>query len=73
MQVGREVKKVNIERDCTFSSLRMLFLDKFAYSPGKGDFPAIYLQDKSSGIKYELEDVDDVKEGCLLSLNIERK
>ena len=73
LQVGREVKKVVIEPGLSLSSLRMLFVDKFAYSPGQDNFPAIYIRDPSSGVQYELEDVDEVKEKVLLSLNIERE
>lgn len=71
LQVGREVKKAKMEPGLTFSSLRMLFVDKFAYNPGQEDFPAIYIRDPSSGVQYELEDTDEVKDKCLLSLNIE--
>ncbi|KIJ65100.1 hypothetical protein HYDPIDRAFT_27824 [Hydnomerulius pinastri MD-312] len=71
LQVGREVKKVTIEPSTTFASLRMLFVDKFSYNPGLENFPAIYIRDPSSGVQYELEDIDEVKEKCLLSLNIE--
>ena len=73
LQVGREVKKVVIEPGLSLSSLRMLFVDRFAYSPGQDNFPAIYIRDPSSGVQYELEDVDEVKDKVLLSLNIERK
>jgi hypothetical protein len=72
LQIGREVKKVQIEPGCTLPTLRMLFLDRFSYNPGKGNFPAIYIRDPASGIQYELEDMDELKEKCLLSLNIER-
>ena len=68
-----EVKKVMMEPGLSFSSLRVLFVDKFSYSPGQDNFPAIYIRDPSSGVQYELEDMDEVKEKCLLSLNIERK
>jgi hypothetical protein len=71
LQLGREVKKVTIEPGLSFSSLRVLFVDKFSYNPGLENFPAIYIRDPSSGVQYELEDVDEVKEKCLLSLNIE--
>ncbi|KAG2040163.1 actin interacting protein 3-domain-containing protein [Suillus americanus] len=71
LQVGQEVKKVTIEPGLSFSSLRMLFVDKFSYNPGLENFPAIYLRDPSSGVQYELEDIEEVKEKCLLSLNIE--
>jgi Actin interacting protein 3 len=73
LQLGREVKKVTMEPGLSFSSLRVMFVDKFAYNPGLENFPAIYIRDPSSGVQYELEDVDEVKEKCLLSLNIERK
>ncbi|KAI0353440.1 AIP3-domain-containing protein [Trametes cingulata] len=71
LQVGREVKKVVIEPGMSLANLRLLFVDKFSYSPGQDNFPAIYIRDPSSGVQYELEDVDEVKEKVLLSLNIE--
>ncbi|KDQ50771.1 hypothetical protein JAAARDRAFT_164568 [Jaapia argillacea MUCL 33604] len=71
LQLGREVKKVTIEPGISFSSLRVLFVDKFSYNPGQDDFPAIYIRDPASGVQYELEDTDEVKDKCLLSLNIE--
>lgn len=73
LQLGREVKKAIVEPGLSFASLRMLFVDKFSYNPGLGDFPAIYIRDPSSGVQYELEDISEVRHGCLLSLNIERK
>ncbi|KAH0582873.1 hypothetical protein H2248_010776 [Termitomyces sp. 'cryptogamus'] len=71
LQIGREVKKAVIESSITFASLRVLFVDKFSYNPGQDNFPAIYIRDPSSGVQYELEDTDEVKDKCLLSLNIE--
>lgn len=73
LQLGREVKKVTIEPGLSFSSLRVLFVDKFSYNPGLENFPAIYIRDPSSGVQYELEDASEVKQKCLLSLNIERE
>ncbi|KAG6866555.1 hypothetical protein C0991_002040 [Blastosporella zonata] len=71
LQVGREVKKAIVESNISFASLRVLFVDKFSYNPGQDNFPAIYIRDPSSGVQYELEDTDEVKDKCLLSLNIE--
>jgi hypothetical protein len=73
LQVGREVKKTTFEGSITIPALRVLFMDKFSYNPGQDNFPAIYIRDPSSGVQYELEDVDEIKDKCLLSLNIERK
>ncbi|KII85913.1 hypothetical protein PLICRDRAFT_165465 [Plicaturopsis crispa FD-325 SS-3] len=71
LQLGREVKKAMLEPGLSFSYLRMIFVDKFSYNPGLENFPAIYIRDPSSGVQYELEDMSEVKEKCLLSLNIE--
>ncbi|KAG7093572.1 hypothetical protein E1B28_007242 [Marasmius oreades] len=71
LQLGREVKKVAVDTGLTMSSLRILFVDKFSYNPGLEKFPAIYIRDPSSGVQYELEDMGEVKQSCLLSLNIE--
>jgi hypothetical protein len=73
LQLGREVKKATIEPGLSFSSLRVLFVDKFSYNPGLENFPAIYIRDPSSGVQYELENMEEVKQKCLLSLNIERE
>lgn len=74
LQIGRKVKKAVVERsDITIPALRLLFIDKFAYSPGADTFPDIYIQDPHSGIRYELDEksLDDLRTGSLLSLNIE--
>lgn len=72
-QVGRQVKKVAMEPPTSFGALRVLFMNKFMYNPGQDNFPEIYIRDPTSGVQYELEDVSEVKDKCLLSLNIERK
>ena len=74
LQVGRHVKKVTIDPDSalSFASLRVLFVDRFSYNPGQDNFPSIYIRDGTSGVQYELEDIEEVKSGALLSLNIER-
>lgn len=71
LQVDKEVKKTVIEPGLSLLSIRMLFVDRFAYSPGADNFPAIYIRDPSSGVRYQLEDVNEIQDKCLLSLNIE--
>lgn len=80
LQLGRQTRRATLELDplaplggLTIGKLRMLFMDRFTYSPGKDDFPAIYIKDVTSGVSYELEDLADVGEGCVLTLNIERE
>ncbi|RVD81225.1 uncharacterized protein DFL_009099 [Arthrobotrys flagrans] len=75
LQLGRSVKKVVIHEgvdDLSINSLRLLFISKFSYNPPSGDdFPEIYVHDPHSGIRYELEDMHDIKDRSVLCLNIE--
>lgn len=71
LQLGRLIKKVPYEGSVTIPSLRLLFIDVFSYSPGSEDFPEIFLQDPTSGVHYQLDDMADVKSHSVLSLNIE--
>lgn len=76
LQLGRETKKATLDPDQmppTLASLQVLFMDRFSYNAGQEDFPLIYIRDPRLGVEYELEDMSEVREGCLLSLNIERK
>lgn len=74
LQIGRNVKKCFVETsELTIPALRLLFIDKFAYSNSES-FPEIYIQDPKSGIRYELDEealANDVRSGSLLSLNVE--
>lgn len=74
LQVMRSVKKCVVEpSELTIPALRLLFIDKFAYSNSDA-FPDIYIQDPKSGIRYELDEeslANDVRSGCMLSLNVE--
>ncbi|KAF8474865.1 actin interacting protein 3-domain-containing protein [Kalaharituber pfeilii] len=75
LQIGRQIKKVVLSEgveDLSLTSIRLLFIAKFNYNPPAGeDFPEIYLQDPTSGVRYELEDLNDVKDRSVLCLNIE--
>ncbi|ORY80249.1 actin interacting protein 3-domain-containing protein [Leucosporidium creatinivorum] len=72
LQLGRDVKKVKLTSPPTHATLRQLFVERFQYNPGaSGEFPAIYLKDREVGVHYELEEVGEVREGSLLSLNID--
>jgi len=69
--MGREVKKATLEPGTPLSTMRVLFMDKFAYNPGHENFPTIYIRDPASGVQYELEDIDEIQDRCLLLLNID--
>lgn len=73
LQIGRDVKKVKLDLIPTVALLRVQFIERFQYNPGQADFPDIYLRDPVIGVQYELEDMNEVKNGSVLSLNIDRK
>jgi hypothetical protein len=73
LQLGRQVKKTSVELPLTQSALRLLFMERFEYDPGMEDFPDVYIRDNRTGVQYELEDMDDLQEGCVLTLDVERE
>lgn len=75
LQIGRDVKKVSLgdheQQPLMLATIRQLFVERFGYNPGQVDFPAVYIRDRDAGIDYELEDMGDVKNSSVLSLNID--
>lgn len=54
-------------------ALRMLFIERFGYSSGLNDFPSIYIRDPTVQVSYELENLDEVVDKTVLSLNVNGK
>lgn len=73
LQIGRQVKKTTVELPTSLSTIKLCFMERFEYDPGKEDFPEVYIRDPRTGVQFELEDMDDLREGTVLSLNIERE
>jgi hypothetical protein len=48
-------------------------MDKFNYTSGQLDFPHIYIRDPAANLSYQLEDVSEVQNKSLLTLNLEGK
>lgn len=64
-----QVKKVHIKLPTTIANLKVLFTQKFNYSPpGISAFPKFNIQNDISKIAYELENVEDIKYGAIISL-----
>lgn len=53
--IADKTKKVRLDMPVTLASLRLCFVEKFAYSPGSTIFPDIYVKNSSSR-SYELEE-----------------
>ncbi|KAI8059861.1 actin interacting protein 3-domain-containing protein [Gongronella butleri] len=74
LKIDDQVKKVVYTGDITLPALSMLFIERFGYSAGQHDFPSIYISDPSGqGIAYELQDLTDVVDRSILSLNTKKE
>ncbi|KWU42627.1 AIP3-domain-containing protein [Rhodotorula sp. JG-1b] len=71
LQIGRNVKKARLSSPPEVASLRQLFVERFGYNPGLGEWPDIYLRDADSGVHYELEEMSEIRAGSVLSLNVD--
>lgn len=70
LQIHDRIKKTKIHQDdhpMTMDMLRQLFLDKFDDSI-LPDTRIIHIRDPTSGIFYELEDIQDIVPHCLLMI-----
>ncbi|GEQ68331.1 hypothetical protein JCM33374_g1999 [Metschnikowia sp. JCM 33374] len=71
LRIEDKTKKVHVQFPMTMASLRLLFVEKFAYSPKTASFPEIYLLDSHSNVSFELEEhrvEDEVKHASLVFL-----
>lgn len=71
LRVEEITKRVRLHLPISMASLRLKFVEKFAFSPKSSDFPDIYALDHDLKIWFVLEDfqVDEiVKNGTLLTL-----
>jgi hypothetical protein len=59
--------------DLSPGRLQLAFIEKFAWDTHRhGDLPEIHIQDPVSGVRYELEDINDIKDRSVLVLNVEQ-
>jgi hypothetical protein len=59
--------------DLSAGRLQLAFIEKFAWDTHRnGELPDIHIQDPVSGVRYELEDMNDIKDRSVLVLNVEQ-
>ncbi|SCV00401.1 LANO_0F06678g1_1 [Lachancea nothofagi CBS 11611] len=70
LKLDDKVKKCSLALPTSFNSLRLLFVEKFTYTPGSNSFPEIYVKDPGYEAFYELEasHLDKIKDGSVVSL-----
>lgn len=56
LKIGEKVKRCVTSSHLSFNKLRLLFVEKFAYSPGGDVFPDIYVKEPKYEAFYELEE-----------------
>lgn len=76
LQYKSKVKKFVLSEgyeELTIPRLQLAFIEKFAWNTQHdgGELPEIYVQDPISGVRHELEDLSDVRDRCVLVLNVE--
>lgn len=65
-----KTKKCRVPIPANINALKLLFVEKFAYSPGGDTFPQLYMKDKDYNVFYELDDqtFSDIGDGCVIEL-----
>ncbi|ORX95504.1 actin interacting protein 3-domain-containing protein [Clohesyomyces aquaticus] len=75
LQYRSKIKKYVFADGCDLSAgrLQLAFIEKFAWDTHRnGELPEIYIQDPVSGVRHELEDINDIKDRSVLVLNVEQ-
>jgi hypothetical protein len=75
LQYKSKIKKYVFADGAELSAarLQLAFIEKFAWDTHRyGDLPEIHIQDPVSGVRYELEDINDIKDRAVLVLNVEQ-
>ncbi|GAM82890.1 hypothetical protein ANO11243_008760 [Dothideomycetidae sp. 11243] len=75
LQYKSKIKKFVLAdgANLTIARLQLAFIEKFAWNTHNNgvDLPEIYIQDPVSGVRHELEDLNDIRDRAVLVLNIE--
>lgn len=76
LQYKTKIKKYVLPEgsgDLSLGRLQLAFIEKFAWNTHNNgaDLPEIYIQDPISGVRHELEDLNDVKDRSVLALNVD--
>jgi len=76
LQYKTRIKKfvlVGGYEELSIARLQLAFIEKFAWNTHSTgmDLPEIYIQDPVSGVRHELEDLNDIKSRSVLVLNVD--
>lgn len=70
LKIGDKTKRCCLQLPTSMQELKLLFVEKFAYSPGEESFPDLYLRDPKFSVFYELDEqaLSDLCDGCLIKI-----
>ncbi|QLL32208.1 hypothetical protein HG536_0C03770 [Torulaspora globosa] len=70
LSMDGQTKKCRVPKPANINALKLLFVEKFAYSPGGDTFPELYMKDKDYNVSYELDEhaFSDLDDGCIVEL-----
>ena len=76
LQYKTHIKKLVLPggfEELTMPRLQLAFIEKFSWHAhsNNAELPEIYVQDQVSGVRHELEDLNDVKNHSVLVLNVD--
>lgn len=76
LQYKSKIKKFVLAdgyNDLSMARLQLAFIEKFSWNTHNDgvDLPEIYIQDPVSGVRHELEDLNDIKDRSVLALDVE--
>ncbi|KAJ2782869.1 Bud site selection protein 6 [Coemansia javaensis] len=68
LQLGADTKRADLADEPTHTALVNLFIDKYRgrLADDPDALPAVYIRDPKTSVPYELEDMADVVDGCVL-------
>lgn len=75
LKVDGRTKKCTVPKLTSLNGVRLLFVERFAYSPGSETFPEIYIKDPKYSEYYELDEQNmaDLKDGCVVELRSQKE
>ena len=73
LKMNGKTKRCVVPVITNINNLRLLFVERFAYSPGGNSFPDVYITDPQYNVPYELDEQDmgSIKDGSILELRVE--
>ena len=76
LQYKSRIKKFVLQDgydELSIARLQLAFIEKFSWNTHSNgeDLPEIYIQDPVSGVRHEIEDLNDIKDRSVLVLNVE--